>query len=393
MKLLIAIPALNEEQSIRSTIQRCLEATPAILENSPVTGVEVTVISDGSTDRTVERAREFGSLINLIEFTRNQGYGAAIMGAWSGSEAELLGFLDADGTCDPNFFGQLCRSLVEQDADVALGCRIHKDSKMPFVRRLGNRIFAALLSAFSSKHVKDTASGMRVVRRSALDQLYPLPAGLHFTPAMSARAMLSDATRIIEVDMSYAEREGESKLRVIRDGFRFLRVILENALLYKPGRILGIAGAFCLLGGAALMLSPLGHYLAVKRVEEWMIYRFLVSSLAWQIALLLFGASVVNTRIAAIAMSREVRQGHGTLGNWLRSVWLWPATGALVSFGGALVWPSALELWRTGHTDVHWSRFVVAIGCFGASALLGVFWSIDCVLDLVEARVQYWLRK
>jgi hypothetical protein len=141
------------------------------------------------------------------------------------------------------------------------------------------------------------------------------------------------------------------------------------------------------------MLSPLGHYLAVKRVEDWMIYRFLVSSLAWQIALLLFGASVVNTRIAAIAMSREVRQGHGTLGNWLRSVWLWPATGALVSFGGALVWPSALELWRTGHTDVHWSRFVVAIGCFGASALLGVFWSIDCVLDLVEARVQYWLRK
>ena len=101
MKLLIAIPALNEEQSIRSTIQRCLEATPGILGNSPVTDVEVTVISDGSTDRTVERAREFGSLINLIEFTRNQGYGAAIMGAWSGSEADLLGFLDADGTCDP----------------------------------------------------------------------------------------------------------------------------------------------------------------------------------------------------------------------------------------------------------------------------------------------------
>ena len=64
MKLLIAIPALNEEQSIRSTIQRCLEAKPEILGHSPVTDVEVTVISDGSTDRTVERAREFGSLIN-----------------------------------------------------------------------------------------------------------------------------------------------------------------------------------------------------------------------------------------------------------------------------------------------------------------------------------------
>jgi len=57
MKLLIAIPALNEEQSIRSTIHRCLEAEPAILQRSPVTSIQVTVVSDGSTDRTVERAR------------------------------------------------------------------------------------------------------------------------------------------------------------------------------------------------------------------------------------------------------------------------------------------------------------------------------------------------
>jgi glycosyltransferase involved in cell wall biosynthesis len=393
MKLLIAIPALNEEQSIRSTIQRCLEATPAILDNSPVTGVEVTVISDGSTDRTVERAREFGSLINLIEFTRNKGYGAAIMGAWSGSQADLLGFLDADGTCDPNFFAELCRNLIEQDADVALGCRINRNSKMPFVRRLGNMIFAALLSVVSSKSVKDTASGMRVVRRSSLEQLYPLPSGLHFTPAMSARAMLSDATRIIEVDMSYAEREGESKLRVIRDGFRFLRVILENALLYKPGRILGLAGALCVLAGGLLMLSPVGHYWVARRVEEWMIYRFLVSSLAGQIALLLFGASIVNSRIAAIAMSKEVRRSRGLLGDWLRGAWFWPLQVTLLCAGAALVWPSAVELWRTGHTGAHWSRFVVAMGCFNAGALLCVFWGIDRVLDLVEERVHYWLRK
>src|SRR5947207_825235 len=213
MKLLIAIPALNEEQSIRSTIQRCLEAEPAILQNSPVTSIEVTVVSDGSTDRTVERAREFGSLINLIEFTKNQGYGAAIMEAWSESPADLLGFLDADGTCDPNFFATLCRNLVEQDADIALGCRLNQNSQMPLVRRIGNTMFAWLLSAFASETVRDTASGMRVVRREALHHLYPLPAGLHFTPAMSARAMLSDATRIVEVDMPYAEREGESKLR------------------------------------------------------------------------------------------------------------------------------------------------------------------------------------
>ena len=57
---------------------------------------------------------------------------------------------------------------------------------------------------------------MRVVRRTSLDRLFPLPDGLHFTPAMSARAMFSDAIEIAEVDMPYKERVGESKLRVIK---------------------------------------------------------------------------------------------------------------------------------------------------------------------------------
>ena len=389
MKLLIAIPALNEEQSIRSTVQRCLDAREAILANSPVTAIEVTVVSDGSTDETVQRAGEFGSLINLIEFTKNQGYGAAIMEAWSHSEAELLGFLDADGTCDPHFFATLCRTIVDKEADVALGCRLNASSQMPLVRRIGNTLFAWMLSLFASSMVRDTASGMRVVRRSALRHLYPLPSGLHFTPAMSARAMLSDATRIVEIDMPYAEREGESKLHVIRDGLRFLRVILENALLYKPGKILFGAAAVSLMAGAALMLGPLSTYLETRTVAEWMIYRFLVSSLAAQVALLLMGAALLNTRMARIAMHEEVYAERGRLARYLRSGWCWSVIASLLFAGGVLVWPSAVDLWRTGHTDVHWSRFVVAISSFGLASTIFVIRGIDRVLDLVEARVRY----
>jgi hypothetical protein len=154
-----------------------------------------------------------------------------------------------------------------------------------------------------------------------------------------------------------------------------------------------LTGALCALAGTLLMVSPLAHYLTQRRVEEWMIYRFLVSSLAAQVALLLFAASVIHTRIAAIAMYQEVHSSRGALGNGLRSVWFWPVVAILVCFGGALVWPSALELWRTGGTHLHWSHFVVAMGCFNASALLCVIWGIDRVLDLVEARVRYWLHK
>src|SRR5262249_16536065 len=198
--------------------ERSLAARDYITNHSSVTDVEVTVVSDGSTDRTVERASKYKDSIRLIVFEKNRGYGAAIKDAWLNTDADLLGFLDADGTCDPKFFAPLCAQLLTGGKDVVLGCRLNEQSRMPLVRRLGNSLVGLLLSMFSHWRVRDTASGMRVVRRSSLNHLFPLPDGLHFTPAMSARAILSGAVEIAEVDMPYHERVGESKLRAIKDG-------------------------------------------------------------------------------------------------------------------------------------------------------------------------------
>src|SRR5437016_6252614 len=149
MKLLIAIPALNEESSIQSIIERSLAARNDIIAHSPVQEVDVTVVSDGSTDRTVELASAYTERIKLIIFPKNRGYGAAIKEAWEQSDADLLGFLDADGTCDPRFFSQLCSTLMAEKADIVLGCRLNPSSKMPLIRRIGNGIFATILSLLS----------------------------------------------------------------------------------------------------------------------------------------------------------------------------------------------------------------------------------------------------
>jgi hypothetical protein len=80
---------------------------------------------------------------------------------------------------------------------------------------------------------------MRIVRREAYDRLRPLPNGLHFTPAMSARALLDRkaGAKLIEIDMPYHERVGDSKLKAGRDGLRFLGVITKAALMYRPLRL------------------------------------------------------------------------------------------------------------------------------------------------------------
>lgn len=230
--LTIVIPALNEEEAIGRTLARTLAAVEGIRDGAGVGEVKVVVVSDGSTDRTVEIARTFPG-VDVAVFPRNQGYGAAIKEGWSRAPSDLLAFVDADGTCDPALFAPMCRCLLDGRHDIVLGGRMGPGSRMPLVRRAGNALFAVLLGYLSRRIVHDTASGMRVVRRSALPRLLPLPDGLHFTPAMSARALMEEELSVAEVEIPYAERVGRSKLRILRDGLRFLAVILSAASYFR----------------------------------------------------------------------------------------------------------------------------------------------------------------
>ncbi|MGA2434202.1 MAG: glycosyltransferase family 2 protein [Bryobacteraceae bacterium] len=387
MKLLIAIPALNEEDSIESTIVRCLDARGRIQANSPIEEVEIAVVSDGSTDRTVELASRYAGQIKIIVFPVNRGYGAAIKEAWRQSDADVLGFLDADGTCDPECFAPLCRTLCEQGADIALGCRLNAGSKMPLVRRIGNRLFAWILHGLSSKRVHDTASGMRVVRRSSLPKLFPLPDGLHFTPAMSARALLDKDLSIVEIDMPYQERAGESKLRIGKDGLRFLRVILDAAFLYRPSRPLRILGLACLAIAMGLMVMPTLYYLQHRSVLEWMLYRFVVSQLVGTAAVLFFAASYITRKVLRITLKRQ--SGRDPVERVLEHPWFWAIPIGSMAAGTALVIPSFLQVVRTGATYEHWSRFIVMSFLFAVAQILAITWVIDYCLKLLSERLAY----
>jgi glycosyltransferase involved in cell wall biosynthesis len=391
LKLLITIPAYNEEDSIASIIERTLAARERIVAGSPVTEVDVAVVSDGSTDRTVEIARRYEDRIRLVVFERNRGYGAAIKAGWGTSDAELLSFLDADGTCDPNFFVNLCNLIERENADVVLGCRMTRQSKMPLLRRVGNFIFAVLLSFFSSSRVRDTASGMRVVRRSSLPRLYPLPDGMHFTPAMSARAILSPQLRIFEEEMPYHERAGESKLRVIRDGIRFLRVIVEAAFLYRPSRPTGFLGVVFLLSAAILIVGPTAFYLEHRRVLEWMIYRFVVADLLTTSGALLLCASYLSRRIVQMVLQLNEQPSllQRLLSTALHGRTFVVLVLALLLVGGWLVAPSFIELVRTGATYEHWSRFIAMSVCVSVAMVLVVTRVVDFSLDLLDERLQY----
>lgn len=258
--LSVVIPAYNEEDGILDIVARVLAVRPA-LQRVGVEEVELIVVDDGSADRTAELVRSLPG-VRLIQHAHNGGYGAALKTGFAAARGEWVGFLDADGTYPPEYFPHLCQSALETEADLVIGTRMAgAQSEMPLVRKVGNLIFARLVSLISAQRVSDSASGMRIFKRSLLARLYPLPDGLNLTPVMSTRA-LHEHLQIVEVPIPYSERVGRSKLSVVRDGMRFAQSIIWTALYYNPVRPLGLVSVTALL-----LAALIGGGLVVARLQ------------------------------------------------------------------------------------------------------------------------------
>ncbi len=306
--LSIVIPAYNEERGIAQIIERTLSIRP-LLEEVGVDDMELLVVDDGSRDRTAEIAACYPGVC-LIRHTVNRGYGAALKTGFNHARGNLLGFLDADGTYPPEHFPELCRVALQEGADLVIGSRMSgAESEMPLIRRVGNILFAGLVSILGNHRVRDSASGMRVIRREVLSRLYPLPDGLNFTPVMSTRAV-HEAVRMREVAIPYKERVGRSKLNALRDGVRFLRTIIWTALNYNPVRVLGLVGLG--LGGIAGLIGAVivGMRLSgITRLGPWGVVAVFVAALSAVAGVTLFSLGATFNYLVSLFHKQPIRQG------------------------------------------------------------------------------------
>ncbi|PIE24585.1 MAG: hypothetical protein CSA62_01790 [Planctomycetota bacterium] len=384
--LTVVIPALNEEQSIESICRRVQAVAPEIRQHCGH-DLEIIVVDDGSTDRTAKLASAIDG-IEVLSFSHNKGYGAALMAGFEKGRGELVSFLDADGTCDPKFFVPLIKAIEEGGASVALGNRLGESSEMPKLRRIGNLFFAALIRRLSGASVQDSASGMRVIRRDALQMLAPLPTGLHFTPAMSCRAALDPRLTLAEVPMTYAEREGESKLGVVRDGLRFLRIILQIAVQYRPLLLFGLVGALQLLAAFLYALSPLSLWFRNHSLPDDSVYRVL--------SILVFAVGGFGFLYAGAVLDEAQRIVHPLRQGSLFSRFIrlllfahpfWIALGLFL----VAVMTNIQALWQyvsTGSIQAHWSTIAFGALLSVTALQLAAFGLVQHVLRLLAERAR-----
>ena len=368
VKLSIIIPAYNEEDAIAKIIGRCLRERENIVRETPVEEVEIIVVNDGSHDKTPEIAGQFKE-ISLVSYTKNRGYGAAIKNGFEQAKGNIVSFLDADGTCDPKYFIDMCNKLIKEDADIVIGSRMTKESKMPKIRRVGNLFYVALINLLGNAKITDSASGMRVIKKGSLEKIYPLPDGLHFTPAMSCRAVLDNDIKILEIPMHYEERIGESKLGVLQDGMRFLKTIVDIALTYEPFKFFGIAGINFFLVGFLYGIYPVVYYLRFKLVPDYMIYRLIAVMVFIVTSFTLFAVGIISDEITDLIHKTRKRERmfKSTVYNILSQRKLIVFGFAVAISGIVINYKTIWEYITTGLIDVPWvyvvtGAFLVLIG-------------------------------
>ncbi len=385
--LSVVIPAYNEEDGIQEIVQRVL-AVHAKLQEVGVDELELIVVDDGSKDRTSEIVSTQPG-VRLLRHVQNGGYGAALKTGFAAATGEWIGFLDADGTYPPEYFPQLYQAAVSQEADIVIGSRMAgAASQMPKVRRLGNIIFAKLVSLISAKHITDSASGMRIFKKNILPRLYPLPDGLNLTPVQSTRA-LHEQLNMVEVAIPYSERIGRSKLSVIKDGMRFGQSIVWTALTYNPVRPLGLLGlgAVGIAGIIALglLFARLQGVQSLSALGIFTLFLAVILAVAG-ISTLTLGMSF--NYFVALFHKRPVRQG--LLGRPLftqsaASNFSWMGIAA---FGLGVLWGVATLLFGMGGAAVDrlWFHYLISACLCLVGIQLFIGWVQMQVLDSLRIR-------
>ncbi|MCG2634579.1 MAG: glycosyltransferase family 2 protein [Gammaproteobacteria bacterium] len=223
-QLSIILPCMNEESGLN-------ELLPLLKSRFP--DAEIVVVDDGSTDRSAEVARISGA--RVISHPHNLGNGAAVKTGARNATGNLLLFMDADGQHNVDDIERLLTKL-DEGYDMVVGAR-EADTHASLPRRLANAFYNRLASLMTGKPILDLTSGFRVARAGHFRQfLYLLPNGFSY-PTTSTMAFFRSAFPVAYVPIRARQRSGSSKIRALRDGIRFLIIILKIGALYSPMRL------------------------------------------------------------------------------------------------------------------------------------------------------------
>ncbi|MBN1866086.1 glycosyltransferase [Candidatus Sumerlaeota bacterium] len=234
----VVIPAFNEAESVGEVVRRIAALNIAN---------EIVVVDDGSTDGTADAAREAGA--RVVRHSKNRGNGAAVRTGCEAARGEWIVMLDADGQHPAEEIPALLEHCGE--CDLVVGARA-PGANVSRLRSFGNRGLIRFAEFLSQEKIADLTSGFRAVRREPLLEVVHLFPRHYSYPTTVTMAFLKlgREVRYVSLKTIGRRRTGRSGIRPLRDGLRFLHILLRLTMLFNPQRIFTPTGLFLLVVGS-----------------------------------------------------------------------------------------------------------------------------------------------
>jgi glycosyltransferase involved in cell wall biosynthesis len=235
----VIIPAYNEASVIEDVVRRVFHT----LERTGH-AFGVLVVDDGSSDNTAQVAEAAGACV--VRHPYNIGNGAAVKTGIRSARGEILVMLDGDGQHAPEDIPRLLEKLGPYD--MVVGART-PGSDTDVHRDVANRLYNWFATYVCGRRIDDLTSGFRAIKADiARGFVYLLPNTFSY-PTTITLAVVRSGYSLAYVPVKTTRRIGKSKINLLRDGSRFLLIILKIATVFSPMKVFLPAGVLMFLTG------------------------------------------------------------------------------------------------------------------------------------------------
>ena len=220
----VVIPAMNEEKGIGKVIKGVRDVLGG--------DCEIIIVNDGSRDSTEKVAREAGATV--VNHPYNLGNGAAVKSGLRAANGDIIVLMDADGQHKPEDIPRLLEQLGT--FDMVIGART-RESETSAHRDIANMIYNKFATYLTKQEVLDLTSGFRAIKTDIAKRfIYLLPNTFSY-PSTLTLSLIRSGHSVTFIPIVAKKREGKSKMKLLKDGVRFLLIMLKIVTLYSPFRV------------------------------------------------------------------------------------------------------------------------------------------------------------
>ena len=256
LKVIVGIPAYNEEENIAKIIVQLQKITDSIL-----------VCDDGSTDLTGEIAEKMGA--EVIKHTKNLGYGAAIGSLFNKAHeigADVLVTFDADGQHRIDDINSVLEPILKNQADIVIGSRfLNNKDNVPKYRKLGIQAITGLTNVTTGNNITDAQSGFRAYSKDVLQNLTPSEYGMGVSTEILIKAA-KNKFRIKEVPITILYEGDTSTHNPISHGVSVILSTVKYVAIERPLTFYGIPGIGFLAVGLFFIAWTLQLFVEAHRI-------------------------------------------------------------------------------------------------------------------------------